>query len=181
MNSPTLLHQINVKMQLELGMFRTTKGFRTNHKSTELVCENCNAAFLANRKNARFCSSSCRSQFWLNKNDKKVITLAVPADIDEAYLEEVKAMLLNYKKGDTLNIIGNQSTEEEVAPKEVVSLMRKETMIFDEIGELRSYLSEEGFEDYKIPKIDNGIYYDEGLSIKKVEEGWETLISKKVG
>ena len=104
-----MLHQINVKMQLELGMFRTTKGFRTNHKSTELVCENCNAAFLANRKNARFCSSSCRSQFWLNKNEKKVITLAVPADIDDDYLEEVKSMLLNYKKGDTFQNNGKQS------------------------------------------------------------------------
>ncbi len=167
-------------MQLELGMFRTTKGFRTNHKSTELVCENCNAAFLANRKNARFCSSSCRSQFWLNKNEKKVITLAVPADIDEEYLDEIKSMLLNYKKGDTISTYGNHTSEVENEPKEVVSLMRKETMIFDEMTELRNYLSEEGFEDYKIPKIDNGIYYDEGLSIKKVEEGWETLISKKV-
>lgn len=167
-------------MQLELGMFRTTKGFRTNHKSTELVCENCNAAFLANRKNARFCSSSCRSQFWLNKNEKKVITLAVPADIDEEYLDEIKSMLLNYKKGDTISTIGHHESEVENEPKEVVSLMRKETMIFDEMSELRNYLSEEGFEDYKIPKIDNGIYYDEGLSIKKVEEGWETLISKKV-
>ncbi|MCO4818275.1 MAG: hypothetical protein KC517_01535 [Bacteroidetes bacterium] len=167
-------------MQLELGMFRTTKGFRTNHKSTELVCENCNAAFLANRKNARFCSSSCRSQFWLNKNEKKVITLAVPADIDDDYLEEVKAMLLNYKKGDTLQTIGRPSAKTEPVQKEVVSLMRKETMVFDQIGELRTYLREQGFEDYKVPKIDNGIYYDEGLSIKKVEEGWETLISKRV-
>ena len=176
-----MLHQINVKMQLELGMFRTTKGFRTNHKSTELVCENCSAAFLANRKNARFCSSSCRSQFWLNKNDKKVITLAVPADIDDAYLDDVKAMLLNYKKGDTIHTAGNQSVEQEIVPKEVVSLMRKETMLFDQITELRGYLREQGFEDYKVPKIDNGIYYDEGLSIKKIEEGWETLISKRVG
>ncbi|MFT5512093.1 MAG: hypothetical protein ACI8SE_000488 [Bacteroidia bacterium] len=176
-----MLHQINVKMQLELGMFRTTKGFRTNHKSTELVCENCAAAFLANRKNARFCSSSCRSQFWLNKNDKKVITLAVPADIDDAYLVDIKAMLLNYKKGDSIRTAGNQAIKNEVIPKEVVSLMRKETMLFDQISELRSYLSEQGFEDYKVPKIDNGIYYDEGLSIKKVEEGWETLISKRVG
>ena len=167
-------------MQLELGMFRTTKGFRTNHKSTELVCENCNAAFLANRKNARFCSSSCRSQFWLNKNEKKVITQAVPANIDDDYLEEVKSMLLNYKKGDTLQAMVQPTEKVEPVKKEVVSLMRKETMVFDQIGELRNYLREQGFEDYKVPKIDNGIYYDEGLSIKKVEEGWETLISKRV-
>lgn len=169
-------------MQLELGMFRTTKGFRTNHKSTELVCENCEAQFLANRKNARFCSSSCRSQFWLNKNEKKVITLAVPANIDDEYLEDVKAMLLNYKKGDKLNYVhGDIDEEVDKEPKEAVSLMRKETMVFEEVGELREYLKGEGFEDYKVPKMDNGIYYDEGLSIKKVEEGWETLISKKVG
>ncbi|MBO6515137.1 MAG: hypothetical protein JJ975_01120 [Bacteroidia bacterium] len=162
-------------------MFRTTKGFRTNHKSTELVCENCNAQFLANRKNARFCSSSCRSQFWLNKNEKKVITLAVPANIDDQYLEDVKAMLMNYKKGDKLNISRVETVPHvEKEPKEAVSLMRKETMIFEDVSELRAYLKSEGFEDYKIPKMDNGIYYDEGLSIKKVEEGWETLISKKV-
>lgn len=171
-------------MQLELGMFRTTKGFRTNHKSTELVCENCHAPFLANRKNARFCSSSCRSQFWLNKNDKKVITLAVPADIDDEYLEEVKAMLMNYKKGDRLNLAskGDAATQQgQQKSQEPVSLMRKETMVFEEVTDLRDYLKNEGFEDYKVPKIDNGIYYDEGLSIKKVEEGWETMISKKVG
>ena len=167
-------------MQLELGMFRTTKGFRTNHKSTELVCENCQAQFLANRKNARFCSSSCRSQFWLNKNQKKVITLAVPADIDEDYLEEVKTMLMNYRKGDKLNYSASNAPVETAKPKESVALIRKETMVFDNENDLRSYLLAEGFEDYKVPKMDNGIYYDEGLSIKKIEEGWETLITKKV-
>ncbi len=167
-------------MQLELGMFRTTKGFRTNHKSTELVCENCEAQFLANRKNARFCSSSCRSQFWLNKNDKKVITLAVPANIEDSYLDDVKAMLLNYKKGDKLNVAKTDDVAQEEATKVVVSLMKKETMIFEELVDLTSYLKSEGFEDYKVPKMDNGIYYDEGISIKKIEEGWETLISKKV-
>ena len=163
-------------MQLELGMFRTTKGFRTNHKSTELVCENCEAKFLANRKNARFCSSSCRSQFWLNKNDKKVITLAVPADIDDKYLEEVKAMLLNYRKGDVLNVANTKP----VVKKESVSLMRKETKFFEDLADLKAYLKKEGFNDYKVPKMDNGIYYDEGLSIKKTDEGWQTLISVKV-
>jgi len=168
-------------MQLELGMFRTTKGFKTNHKATELVCEHCEAPFLANRKNARFCSSSCRSQFWLHKNKKKVITLAVPAEMDDDYLEEVKAMLLNYKKGDTLHISQPELAVKEVeAPKAPVALMRKETMVFEDITSLRNYLHTEGFEDYKVPKIDNGIYYDEGLSIKKIEEGWETLITKKV-
>jgi len=89
-------------------------------------------------------------------------------------------MFLNYKKGDTLQTFGRPSAKTEPVQKEVVSLMRKETMVFDQIGELRTYLREQGFEDYKVPKIDNGIYYDEGLSIKKVEEGWETLISKRV-
>ncbi|MCB9262487.1 MAG: hypothetical protein H6607_08950 [Flavobacteriales bacterium] len=168
-------------MQLELGMYRTTKGFKTNHKSTELICENCESAFLANRKNARFCSSSCRSQFWLNKNDKKVITLAVPIDMDDDYLEEVKAMLLNYKKGDVITIGKPQKTESVVEqPREKISLLRKESMIFDDVVDLRMYLESNGFEDYKVPKMDNGIYYDEGLTIKKIDEGWETLISKKV-
>ncbi|MDA8886854.1 hypothetical protein N9I68_04680, partial [Bacteroidia bacterium] len=53
--------------------------------------------FLANRKTAKFCSSSCRSQFWMAKNNKKVITISVPADIDDAYLEKIKNMLINYK------------------------------------------------------------------------------------
>ncbi|MFT4522324.1 MAG: hypothetical protein ACI8ZN_001270 [Bacteroidia bacterium] len=166
----SLSHQINVKMQLELGMYRTTKGFKNNHKSTELVCENCKSHFLANRKNARFCSSSCRSQFWLNKNDKKVITLAVPIDIDDSYLEEVKMLLVNYKKK------GGDASNKVVAKVEVKPSSKKETKLFENMVDLRVYLENAGFEDYKIPKIDNGIYYDEGLSIKKIEQGWETRI-----
>ncbi len=156
-------------------MYRTTKGFKNNHKSTELVCENCKAHFLANRKNARFCSSSCRSQFWLDKNDKKVITLAVPVDIDEDYLNKVREMLMNYKKKDVFQA---ESVSEPVSTRRVPRAV-KEIKLFENMLDLRDYLESAGFNDYKIPKIDNGIYYDEGLTIKKIEEGWETRISQK--
>lgn len=163
-------------MQLELNMYRTTKGFKNNHKSTELVCENCKAQFLANRKNARFCSSSCRSQFWLDKNDKKVITLAVPADMDDQYLDKVREMLLNYKKKGT-NSIPDPLMSVETSSTSTPAI--KETKLFENIVDLKDYLETIGFDDYKIPKIDNGIYYDEGLTIKKIEDGWETRINQK--
>ncbi|MBI1305000.1 MAG: hypothetical protein GC181_00130 [Bacteroidetes bacterium] len=165
-------------MQLELGMYRTTKGFKNNHKSTELVCENCKVHFLANRKNARFCSSSCRSQYWLNKNDKKVITLAVPVDMDEDYLNQVREILLNYKKGDSISTFTNQIHKTVPQPERIATTV-KEIKLFDNMVELKDYLEMAGYDDYKIPKIDNGIYYDEGLTIKKIEEGWETRITQK--
>jgi hypothetical protein len=165
-------------MQLELGMYRTTKGFKNNHKSTELVCENCKSHFLANRKNARFCSSSCRSQFWLDKNDKKVITLAVPADMDDDYLNKVREMLMNYKKDDS-SVVPETSGVSFTPKKKNAAILVKEIMLFENVIDLRDYLEAAGFNDYKIPKIDNGIYYDEGLTIKKIEEGWETRISQK--
>ena len=168
-------------MQLELGMYRTTKGFKANHKSTELVCENCESNFLANRKNARFCSSSCRSQFWLNKNSKKVITLAVPSDIDEDYLEYVKGLLLNYKKkGSAAKIEAPVAQTPPVENREKAEIHTiNETRVFENIQELRVYLERSGFDDFKIPKIDNGIYYDEGLTIKKIGDEYETHIHQK--
>lgn len=153
-------------MQQELSFYRTTKGYKNNHKTTELTCENCQAPFLANRKNARFCSSSCRSQFWLDKNDKRVITLAVPADIDDTYLDHIKEMLINYKskkaKGDS---------KEESQPKFI-----NEDQFFESVTDLTKYLHAMGYEDFKIPRMDMGIYYDEGLTIKKTEGGFETRI-----
>lgn len=153
-------------MQQQMTFYRTTKGFKSNHKSSELICENCGSSFLANRNNARFCSSSCRSQFWLNKNDKRVITLTVPADIDENYLESIKELLMNYKRKSIPSI---------------VPVREKETKTFEDCAELDLYLRAIGYKDYKIPKIEWGIYYDEGLTIKKVENGWETTVSRKAG
>lgn len=153
-------------MQQQFSFYRTTKGFKNNHKCSELICQHCGESFLANRNNARFCSSSCRSQFWLSKNDRKVITLTVPADIDEDYLENIKDMLMNYK------------------PKAIPSIKpvkTKETKLFEDSNELDLYLRANGYQDYKIPKIDWGIYYDEGLTIKKVENGWETTLTRKAG
>lgn len=150
-------------MQQQIALFRTTKGFQQNHKTTALKCENCKQDFLANRKTAKFCSSSCRSQFWMTKNQKKVITIAVPIDIDDAYLEKIKGMLENYKaKPETENTAAIRSHHEEV---------------FESEKELISFMTQAGFSDYKIPKHDMGIYYDEGLTIKKNDNSFEVRIS----
>lgn len=146
-----------------MNFYRTTKSFQNNHKTTALVCQNCEQDFLANRKTAKFCSSSCRSQFWMTKNQKKVITIAVPIDIDEDYLDKVKEMLMNYKSGNKA-----VKTESKIKTKTIES--------FESEQELRAYMESVGYTDYKIPKHDMGIYYDKGLSIKKHEDSFEVKI-----
>lgn len=146
-----------------MNFYRTTKSFQNNHKTTALVCQNCEQDFLANRKTAKFCSSSCRSQFWMTKNQKKVITIAVPIDIDEDYLDKVKEMLMNYKSGNKA-----VKTESTIKTKTIES--------FESEQELRAYMESVGYTDYKIPKHDMGIYYDKGLSIKKHEDSFEVKI-----
>lgn len=151
-------------MQNELNLYRQTKGYQHNHKTTALKCQNCKEDFLANRKTAKFCSNSCRSQYWMTKNQKKVITLAVPEDIDDAYLEKIKNMLINYK-----------STKD--AEVEHTPLHTYHEEVFQTEKDLRAFMAQAGFKDYKIPKHDMGIYYDEGLTIRKFEEGWEVKIA----
>ncbi len=146
-----------------MNFYRTTKSFQNNHKTTALVCQNCNEDFLANRKTAKFCSSSCRSQFWMTKNQKKVITIAVPIDIDDAYLEKVKDMLANYRSGAQ-----NTRKAPEVKAKRIESFATEQ--------ELREFMQSVGYSDYKIPKHDMGIYYDKGLTIKKQEDCFEVKI-----
>lgn len=150
-------------MQHQMNFYRTTKSFQNNHKTTALVCQNCNEDFLANRKTAKFCSSSCRSQFWMTKNQKKVITIAVPIDIDDAYLEKVKDMLANYRSGAP-----SSRKAPEVKAKRIESFTTEK--------ELREFMQSVGYSDYKIPKHDMGIYYDEGLTIKKQEDCYEVKI-----
>lgn len=152
-------------MQQQIQLFRTTKAFQHNHKVTALKCQHCDQEFLANRRTAKFCSSSCRSQFWLSKNKKKVITLAVPADIDDAYLEKIKTMLVNYKAAGSAAV--EQSTQHTTYHEE----------FFGSEQELRQFMAQAGFNDYKVPKIDQGIYYDEGMTIRKTEEGWQVKIA----
>lgn len=152
-------------MQQQIQLFRTTKAFQHNHKVTALLCDNCGQEFLANRRTAKFCSSSCRSQFWLAKNKKKVITLAVPSDIDDAYLEKIKNMLVNYKAAVDTTV------------EHVQSVTKYHEEIFDSEQDLRSFMTQAGFTDYKVPKIDHGIYYDEGLTIRKTEDGWQVKIA----
>jgi hypothetical protein len=153
-------------MQQQIALYRTTKGFKQNHKTTQLKCQNCDSAFLANRKTAKFCSSSCRSQFWMSKNDKKVITIAVPVDIDDAYLEKIKNMLVNYKKQ-----AGSNSQDSSVQTNS------NHEELFSTEKDMREFLFNAGYSDFKTPKHDHGIYYDEGLTIKKIQEGFMVKIA----
>ncbi|MDC0580327.1 hypothetical protein OAP11_06210 [Bacteroidia bacterium] len=99
----------------------------------------------------------------MSKNQKKVITIAVPIDIDDAYLEKIKGMLENYK-----------STPNSINPS---SLRSHHEEIFASEKELREFMAQAGFSDYKIPKHDMGIYYDKGLTIKKTDNTFEVRIS----
>ena len=92
-----------------------------------------------------------------------MITIAVPIDIDDAYLEKIKGMLENYKASpESVNTSSLKSHHEEVFASE---------------KELREFMAQAGFSDYKVPKHDMGIYYDEGLTIKKNENSFEVRIS----
>ena len=99
----------------------------------------------------------------MTKNQKKVITIAVPIDIDDAYLEKVKDMLANYRSGAQ-----NTRKAPEVKAKRIESFATEQ--------ELREFMQSVGYSDYKIPKHDMGIYYDEGLTIKKQEDCFEVKI-----
>lgn len=100
----------------------------------------------------------------MSKNKKKVITLAVPADIDDAYLEKIKNMLINYKAASPATV--------EHSPQ-----LTYHEEVFGSEQELRQFMAQAGFTDYKVPKIDQGIYYDEGLTIRKTEDGWQVKIA----
>ena len=99
----------------------------------------------------------------MTKNQKKVITIAVPIDIDESYFEKIKNMLINYKT----NKIVQDSTP----------VIRRHEERFNSEKDLREFMKNSGFPDYKIPKHDLGIYYDDGLSITKFEDGWQVKIA----
>jgi arginyl-tRNA--protein-N-Asp/Glu arginylyltransferase len=167
-----------MQQHLEFNFLRTTKGYKRNHKTTELVCENCESVFLANRNNARFCSSSCRSQFWLKKKNMKVVTITVPADMSDEQIEAMKKAFANPEKfkAQRANQKGLVNKQEE---PQVVKLSSPETQMFEQTVDLEEYLNDCGFFDFKVPRFDTGIYYDDGLTIKKIEGGWETVVTKK--
>jgi len=89
------------------------------------------------------------------------------ADIPDSYIQEVKEMLLNY----------NGPKNQKVAHE----FKTTEAKIFEDSKTLERYLRNAGFNEFKIPIIDQGIYYDDGLTIKKIEAGWETNIVSKIG
>lgn len=56
-----------------------------------------------------------------------------------------------------------------------------ETRVFDNSKSLEVYLKMAGYHEFKVPIMDHGIFYDDGLTIKKTEGGWETNIVVKAG
>lgn len=148
---------------------RTTRNFKNNHKTTELTCQNCEQTFLANRRTAKFCSSSCRSQFWLRQHNKKVITLAVPEEVDDEYLDYIKSLLINYKPSAT--------SGEEVEETFIDSAKIKKT--FDDRRELNGFLASHGYINCRLPERNLGIYCDGPLTIKKIDKSWEVSILKR--
>jgi hypothetical protein len=99
----------------------------------------------------------------MTKNNKKVITIAVPIDIDDAYLEKIKLMLENYKPSDAIAEIPSTTPNPAKSYQEEVFTSEKDVITF---------MAKAGRNDYKIPKHDMGIYYDEGLTIKKIEDNF---------
>ena len=78
-------------------------------------------------------------------------------------MEKIKNMLINYKT----NKIVQDSTP----------VIRRHEERFNSEKDLREFMKNSGFPDYKIPKHDLGIYYDDGLSITKFEDGWQVKIA----
>lgn len=167
-----------MQQHLDFFQLRTTKGYKRNHKTTELICEHCENIFLANRNNARFCSSSCRSQFWLKKKNMKVITITVPADMSDDQIEALKNAFLHPEKPKGREM-PRQAEVRKVEGPQVIKLSAPETHMFESSNELEEYLNSCGFYDFKVPRFDSGVYYDDGLTIKKIEGGWETVVTKK--
>lgn len=89
----------------------------------------------------------------------------MPIDIDEAYLDKIKDMLTNYKPV-------SDSDNGDYTPTQKTRRIES----FSTEKELHDFMRSVGFSDYKIPKHDMGIYYDEGLTIKKHEDSFEVKI-----
>lgn len=128
-----------------------------NKKYKEKQCSHCGETFQANRSTAKFCGSSCRSQFWLNKNKKKMLTISVPQNIDEAFFFELNSLIEKYE---------NLAKQKEVATN-------KGLVIANTQAEAYNYLYSIGIKDFRLPHINNGVYYSEGLSIKKIDDQFE--------
>ena len=138
------------------------------YSKPKTTCQCCGIEFIANRNDAKFCSSSCRSRFWLGKNNQRIITLTVPADADERFIELLKARITELKNTyhTTAPVLANQ-------PEIAIKVERK---FFETQKETYEYLGSIGFNNSRLPLVVNGIFCDVGLTIKKTEEGWETEV-----
>ncbi|NUM31076.1 MAG: hypothetical protein HUU47_01980 [Bacteroidetes bacterium] len=136
------------------------------------VCKCCGIEFIANRNDAKYCSSSCRSRYWLGKNNQKIITLTVPADADERFIELLKARVVELK-----NSLDNKPLAFETENKfEETPIPKVEKKFFETQKDTYEYLGSIGYNNSRLPLVLNGIFCDVGLTIKRTEEGWETEV-----
>lgn len=136
------------------------------------VCQCCGIEFIANRNDAKYCSSSCRSRYWLGKNNQKIITLTVPADADERFIELLKARIVELK-----NTMNHKPVAEEPESKfEETQAPKVEKRFFESQKDTYEYLGNIGYNNSRLPLVLNGIFCDVGLTIKRTEEGWETEV-----
>jgi hypothetical protein len=138
------------------------------YSKPKTTCQCCGIEFIANRNDAKYCSSSCRSRFWLGKNNQRIITLTVPADADDRFIELLKARVTELK-----------ATYLPVAPAAVCQPevhARIERRLFETQKDTYTYLESIGYNNSRLPLVVNGIFCDVGLNIKKTDEGWETEV-----
>lgn len=131
------------------------------------TCQCCGIEFMANRNDAKYCSSSCRSRFWLGKNNQRIITLTVPADADDRFIELLKARVTELKNSYQISAIAANQAE---------VVVKVEHKFFETQKETYQYLESLGYNNSRLPLVLNGIFCDVGLTIKKTEEGWETEV-----
>ena len=135
------------------------------------VCQCCGIEFIANRNDAKYCSSSCRSRYWLGKNNQRIITLTVPADADERFIELLKARVVELK-----NNLSPKAYKEPELKAEELPVQKVEKRFFETQKDTYEYLGNIGYNNSRLPLVLNGIYCDVGLTIKRTEEGWETEV-----
>jgi hypothetical protein len=137
------------------------------YSKPKTTCQCCGIEFIANRNDAKYCSSSCRSRFWLGKNNQRIITLTVPADADDRFIELLKARVTELKA--TYHPTPAAINHPEVPVK-------MERRFFETQKDTYTYLESLGYNNSRLPLVVNGIFCDVGLNIKKTDEGWETEV-----
>lgn len=138
------------------------------YSKPKTTCQCCGIEFIANRNDAKYCSSSCRSRFWLGKNNQRIITLTVPADADDRFIELLKARVTELK--------ATYLTPSPVFVSQPEVAVKIERKFFESQKETYQYLESLGYNNSRLPLVVNGIFCDVGLNIKKTEEGWETEV-----